>query len=156
MNMEKFLRKIFKFTGRAGRKEFWITLLSLLSVYFIFIPMVALISFFSLSLDIKLISTVLLLFTSTLGGLIHICLLVAGIALFVRRLRDSKISKMALIGSMLASPVISLSILVVLPKEVTETMRNVGRANLLMASSLLVFYIFGLPLLAVGLFPSKK
>lgn len=149
--MMNLIRSLFNFKSRSNRQDYWFTLFGLLAVDFIFIPVFGVISYFSLAIDIKIISALLLLFLLALS----ILLAVALIALVVRRVRDAKIMKIAFIGSILFSPIISISILSALPKTFLEFLRVQGKEHLVLASSLLVLFAFGFPFLAIGLFPSK-
>lgn len=154
--MAAMFKKLFDFKGVSNRQEFWITVVALLAVYFLLLPLVGAISFYSLALDIKPLSAVLLLVSFLFGSVAPLILALAAAAVFARRIRDAKISKIAFIASVFLSPVFSLGVLMALPRGVQDFLRVTGREHLMLGSILLLLFISGLPFIAVGLFPSKK
>lgn len=154
--MLRYLRNVFDFRGLTNRKDFWITIFVLAAIYLLLLPLVAVIALMLTSINVGAISAIVLLFSILIGSIVPVLLLIAVAALFVRRLRDSKIPTIGFILSVVASPFVSLSLLMILPREVIETIKIYGRSNPILASSALIFFIFGLPFISVGFFPSKK
>lgn len=154
--LKSSLRKIFDLKGHSRRTEYWTVLTGLIVIYLVLIPLIGLIAYSSQALGIPQLSFISLMLAAFLGKILPIALAIVLIALVVRRLRDAKISKVLFGFVLLASPILSLVILMSLPAEMIEKIRILGRENILLASTLLIIFVLALPFVVLGFVPSKK
>lgn len=154
--MGQSLKKLFDFRGTTGRREFWLTLLVILSVYLIAPVFAALIGFSAYAFNQSLLAAVFLVPLGLLAILLNVGAVIALVALVVRRLRDTKISKIIFIGSMILTPALTTAIIRSLPSTLIETIRVYGKEHVYVASVLSLVITFALPFIVVGMFPSKE
>ena len=153
--MRETFSTLFDFKGASSRSEFFKTLVIIAGLYLI-LALIALFGFALMSLHLDALSAIVLLILAVLAPVLHFALAFALLALVIRRFRDGGMMKLTIVLLLLLSPIVAITVLALLPRSLLTYFQVVGRENIMLSTSLLLLYIFSLPILVVGFVPSKS